>query len=198
MNTPSNTPTKTRFPRAAAIAVARELVAALQPHCSRLIVAGSLRRKKADVGDVEILFIPRTETVQIDLLRRGRISLADLALDRMLEVGTLAKRKGAGGHSSWGDKNKLAVHCQSGIPVDFFATTEPCWYNYLVCRTGPADLNTMIASAARDRGMKWHPYGVGFEVLATRQHIPVDSEEAVFEIVGIPYLSPEERSGIAR
>ena len=36
----------------------------------------------------------------------------------------------------------------SGIPVDFFATTEEAWFNYLVCRTGPAELNTRIASAA--------------------------------------------------
>ena len=80
------------------------------------------------------------------------------------------------------------------MPVDFFATTESCWYNYLVCRTGPSALNTMIASRARERGMKWHPYGTGFEILATRQQIAMDSEEAVFEVVGMEYLKPEERN----
>lgn len=191
-------PTKPRFARSAAIAVARELVKELEPHCHRLIVAGSLRRKKADVGDVEIVFVPRMDKVKIDLLRIGEISLADLSIERLLRAGKITKRKGITGRDAWGEKNKLAVHCGSGIPVDFFATSEGCWYNYLVCRTGPADLNRMIADGARDRGMRWHPYGVGFEVLATGQHIAMDSEEAVFEMVGLPFLSPEERSRIGR
>lgn len=184
---------KVRFPRWAAIAVARELVAALQPHCERLIVAGSLRRKMAEVGDVEILFIPKTRTEKIDLLRTGTISLADLELERLLANGTIAKRAGKNGSTAWGDKNKLAIHRATGIPVDFFATSAACWYNYLVCRTGPAVLNMMIAKNAIARGFKWHPYGTGFEVVASGQHIDMDSEQAVFEIAGLPYLEPEQR-----
>ena len=52
-------PGKVTFPRAVAIQVARELCEALKPHCERLIVAGSLRRGKQEVGDVEILYIPK-------------------------------------------------------------------------------------------------------------------------------------------
>lgn len=62
----------TKFPRTQALAVAEELVAALRPACERLEIAGSLRRGKAEVGDVEILFVPRVEERPDpeDLLRR--------------------------------------------------------------------------------------------------------------------------------
>ena len=76
MNQPANPPIKTRFPRAAAIAVARELCEALKPHCERLIVAGSLRRMKQQVGDVEIVYIPKIRKYQIDLLKVGFASEA--------------------------------------------------------------------------------------------------------------------------
>jgi len=44
-----------------------------------------------------------------------------------------------------GPLNKLAVYVGSGIPVDLFATTEECWFNALVCRTGSAETNVKIA-----------------------------------------------------
>ena len=52
---------KQKFPRAAALAVAKELCDALKPLAEKLIVAGSLRRRKQEVGDVEIVFVPKIE-----------------------------------------------------------------------------------------------------------------------------------------
>ena len=185
--------TKPRFPRAAAIAVAREIVTALEPGCTRLIVAGSLRRKKAEVGDVEILFIPAIEKAKVDLLRVAFISKADLIIERLLAAKIIAKRPSKFGQFSWGKENKLAIHSASGIPVDFFTATEANWYNYLVCRTGPADLNIRIASEAKKRGYRWNPYGVGFTHLESGMVIPTLSEEDVFQFTNIPFPPPWER-----
>jgi len=88
----------------------------------------------------------------------------------------------------------------SGIPVDLFATTEECWYNYLVCRTGGKETNLAICRAANAKGWSWTPYGPGFtchpgEVSPeeyTEQHL-VHSEREVFEFVGLPYLEPRDR-----
>lgn len=183
---------KTKWPRSAALAVARELCARLKPHCERLIVAGSLRRRKEQVGDVEILYVPRMEERPADLLTSCMASLADEEIARMLADGTLTKRPSKTGGTAWGDKNKLALH-RSAMPVDLFRTTPEAWFNYLVCRTGPAESNTRIATEAQRRGYRWNPYGAGFTRLTDGRVIPMDGEQAVFAFVGLPYAEPWER-----
>ena len=183
---------KTRFPRHEALTVARELCAILKPVSERLIVAGSLRRRKAEVGDIEILYIPRMEERRIDLLTSTPMSLAHDAINAMLASGILSKRPSVTGSTSWGISNRLALH-RSGLPVDFFSASEGNWYNYLVCRTGPAASNIRIAAAAQNMGYKWHPYGRGFEHLDTGKGFPMKSEKAVFDFVNLPYAEPWDR-----
>lgn len=183
---------KVKFPYADALAVARELCTALKPVTSRLIVAGSMRRRKEKVGDVEILFVPRFQAVPFDLFGTVvQMSMADDALAGLLENGTLAKRLNVNGSEMWGEKNKLARHVASGIPVDLFSATEANWFNYLVCRTGPGPSNIAIASAAQRMGWQWNPYGVGFS--RDRAVHAVGSEREVFEFVGLPYREPWDR-----
>src|SRR5262245_58243872 len=187
---------KPRWARAVGIQVAKELVAVLQPACQRLVVAGSLRRLKPDVGDVELVFIAKQVPApgQTDLFGPpATVSAADLVLGRLLEQGRLRRRlKVDGKLSAWGPANKFAHHTGTGMPVDFFAATEQNWWHYLVCRTGPAELNTRIATRALEKGWKWHPYSVGFTD-AHGKVVPCCSEEAVFFAVGLPYRKPAER-----
>lgn len=82
---------KTRFPRALALDVARELVAALKPVCDRLVIAGSLRRRKTEVGDVEVLYIPRFETVRDGLFDTAQLNLADRSLEILEARGILGE-----------------------------------------------------------------------------------------------------------
>lgn len=182
---------KPRFAFHEAKEVARELCDALRPVVSRLIVAGSMRRRKLMVGDVEILFVPLRVAVRADLFETASESRADAVLAELLARGLLAKRRNMNGAEMWGEQNKLAVHVASGIPVDLFATTEASWFNYLVCRTGPGESNIAIASAAQRMGWKWHPYGVGFS-RGEAVHA-VASEREVFEFVGLPFKEPWNR-----
>lgn len=184
---------KQKFPRAAALDAARDLCRRLKPVTDRLIVAGSLRRCKDQVGDVEILYVSKTEDRKLDLLSTAEASLAEEEIQRMLEDGTLAKRENRNGGTSWGRKNKFATHRASGIPVDLFRTTEACWFNYLVCRTGPKESNERIATAAQEHGYTWTPYGPGFRCQADNQVVTVASEAEVFAFVGIPYKEPKDR-----
>lgn len=175
--------------------VALQLVVMLEPVCERLCIAGSLRRGRELVGDVELLYIPRLveRSAKVDMFTTETIeyNLADELLDSLRARGVLLKRLSKTGHPSWGEKNKLAVHAASGIPVDFFATTEDCWFNYLVCRTGPAKSNMAICNAAIAKGWKWTPYGAGFYRIG---HVePMTSERAVFDFVGLPYKEAQER-----
>jgi DNA polymerase/3'-5' exonuclease PolX len=186
---------KPKFPRALAVAVAKQICDAIWPSVHRMIVAGSLRRRKESVGDVEILYIPRFATLPRadDLFAPPEeVNLADQTIDSLIRDAIITPRRNVAGAVTWGDKNKLALHIESSVPVDLFATTEASWFNYLVCRTGSAANNTRIASAAQFRKWKWNPYGEGF----TDQEgntVAVTCEQDAFRLVGLPYLEPWQR-----
>lgn len=183
---------KVKYPRGLAIEAVREILAMFQAGCRRVVVAGSLRRMKEEVGDVEILYLPNFAEVKADWFSTRRVNVADRVLDTMLASGLIAKRRNVLFQESWGSQNKYAVHVTSGIPVDFFETYEEAWFNYLVCRTGGAESNMRVASAAQAKGWKWHPYGIGFHD-EQGNTVRVGSEREVFELVGLPFLEPKER-----
>lgn len=187
---------KPKFPRSEAIAAAREILALLP--ADRVIVAGSLRRRRPLVGDIEILYIPKIHHCQdpAELLPRTvETNVSDIFIEDVLirAKRMIRRRENVIGRTTWGPSNKLAVHVRSGIPVDFFATSESAWYNYLVCRTGGAENNVRIASAAQKKGWTWHPYAKGFTDDQGRV-VTVKSERDVFDLVNLPYLEPWERS----
>jgi DNA polymerase/3'-5' exonuclease PolX len=193
---------KKKHPARIARAVADKIVEALKPVCMRIEIAGSLRRQKAEVGDIEILYIPKTTLIPDpqDLFgdRKIEVNAADLIIHTLIARGSLAKRTNVLDRESWGQWNKLAVAVKTDIPVDFFATTERAWWNYLVCRTGSSEMNTRIAVAAKFKGYRWSPSptGVGFERVRAdgcEEYVQINNEREVFDFVGIPYLEPHQR-----
>ena len=185
-----------RYPYAAALQVAEEIVFALAPFCVRIEIAGSLRRRKPDVGDIEILYIPKTakRPDPDDLFADPReVDLCALAICGLDAEHMIVPRLNSRGAKTYGPLNKLMRHVASGIPVDLFTATPENWFNYLVCRTGPADLSQRIAVEAKRLGWKWHPYGSGFTALDNGQESRVECEKDVFDFVGLPYTEPEAR-----
>ena len=187
---------KTKFPAEKAARVAEEIREWLCPFCepAYLEVAGSLRRGRPEGGDIEIIYVPRLEIIVPDgQLVPVLTNLVDLHLEDALLAGAFTKRPNALGRDTWGEKIKLALHTDSGIPVDFFAATKDNWWNYLVCRTGPAESNVAICQAAIARGWKWEPYSGGFMNPESRNYHAVQSEREVFEFVGLNYQEPINR-----
>jgi DNA polymerase/3'-5' exonuclease PolX len=192
--------TLTKFLYADAMPIAQKFVRFLERYCTRIAIAGSLRRNRNLVSDIEILFISKITSAPDpqDLFgdRKIEVSAAGLAIGALLVSEVITKRQNVKGRESWGPKNKLAVHVASGIPVDLFETTEKNWWNALVVRTGPADLNRKIASAAIARGWEWHAYGNGFtrgDGKSLIDRFVVKSEQDVFHHVGLPYQEPKDR-----
>jgi DNA polymerase/3'-5' exonuclease PolX len=190
---------KLKHPRAKALEVARELTAALRGLCEpeRFIFAGSLRRMKPEVGDIEMVYVPLLESRPDpdDLLGHPVMTnLFDLKLNEWLKTGVISKRVGPQGGSAWGPSNKLAVHAAAGIGIDFFQADLQSFWTLLVCRTGSAEMNTRICNAAIARGQTWNMYR-GFEDRATGDLLFVpESEEELFAHVRLPYLPPKDRS----
>ena len=185
---------KRRWPLQFAQMVADMLKSQLAPYCKRIGVAGSIRRQKPMVGDIELLAIPDVVTLR-NLLGEvtEELDTLDQGIQRLIEAGFLAYRLNRAGHRlGYGTKNKFLVHLPSGIPVDIFSTTEEKWAMSLVIRTGPADFNKRLMATAQARGMRGHAYGEGF-TLADGSALACKTEQEVFAAVGWPYLPPEER-----
>ena len=175
--------------------IADGLLEMLRPLCDRIEIAGSIRRGKRRVGDVELVYVPKTRPV-LDLLGEvcAEHNLVDECLSDLLASGRLEKRLNVKGSTTWGSKNKLAVHNPSGLPVDLFATELRYFENYMVCRTGPAELNQEIALRANRKGYTWCPYAGGFRAVEGEYIAPMQSEADVFRFVGMDYMSPRARS----
>jgi DNA polymerase/3'-5' exonuclease PolX len=186
------TDTKPRFAAAEARTVAERIVAALSPFCERIEIAGSLRRGKPTVGDVEILYVPKAEDRPDGLFGSKPASLADERIEQALADGAIVKRPSKAGIFTWGEKNKLAVHVASGIPVDFFGTTLENWWVSLVVRTGSAEMNLELTTTAQRQGRSLLAYGCGVRQ-PDGMVIAATSERAVFEMCGVAYREPHQR-----
>ena len=182
-----------RYPWIVAEGVAEDIVEQLRPFCKRIEIAGSLRRKKPDVGDIEILYIPLTivRPDQEDLFKLITVDMAAVRITGFLSEGVLDVRLNSKGSKVYGPLNKLTIHVDSGIPVDLFTANEENWFNQLVCRTGPKELNQDICNAAIRKGWHWMPYGRGFS--RGEEVHAINSEREVFDFVGLPYAEPWER-----
>lgn len=110
-------------------AIAGNIKAVLESSCERIVIAGSIRRQKRDVGDIELLCIPKY-IAGVDRL--------DAKIQTMIYFDLLGYRLNKLGRKVYGPKNKLLVH-PSGIGVDIFSTDELCWPVALVVRTGGED-----------------------------------------------------------
>ena len=143
------------------------------------------------VSDIEILYVTKFEERAFDLLSMQSVSLADEKINGWEKTGILSKRPSSIGTTCWGEKNKLAIHVPSGIPVDFFRTSEENWWVSLVIRTGSKETNLALTNGAINRGGVLHAYGSGVEKRGVLY--PARSEREVFELCGVPYVEVEKR-----
>lgn len=196
----------TRYPLAQAEAIARTIVDLLRSSCLRIEIAGSIRRRKADVGDVEIVCVPKPRTLERDLFGQpvsGQFLYEiDDTVEQLLADGVLAKRLDAKGRSAWGMRYKRALF--NGFPLDLFSVVEPAqWGVLLAIRTGPAEFSRRLVTPrfARADGMlpddcRIQDGGLRRWSVETRREalIPTPEEEDLFRAIGQPWLPPEARA----
>ena len=139
------------LPLAQAQRLARILTRRLEPACARIEVAGSIRRGKAWVGDVELVCIPRAGG-QLDALLARLEREGDEGGRRIYRSRAFLEERLAGlglpfVHTTdvrrWGERYKrfyVWASRQYGIvAVDLFVATRENWGAIYAIRTGPGD-----------------------------------------------------------
>jgi DNA polymerase (family 10) len=136
---------------------------------SRVEIAGSLRRRKETIGDIDILVISRSPE---------RVMDAFTSMNTVADV--LAK----------GD-TKSSVVLKAGIQVDLRILPAVSYGSALHYFTGSKDHNVAIRDRGKRMGLKVSEYGV-FDV-KTGQRRAGKTEHEVFRAVGLPFIPPELR-----
>lgn len=186
------------FGRGTAEAVALKMVEALTPVCVRIDVAGSIRRRRPHVHDVDLVLISKIE------MRRPEDGLMEVQTDLVLDpqLGALAEMIAAGkieiarGRQEADAKIVRVVGKQSRVPVDLYFADERSFAGVLLCRTGSAAHNKLFAAEAQARGWKWGGGNGGFRKNNSLKEAWPADERGYYAHLGLPYLDPVDRERV--
>lgn len=157
--------------------LANILVDELRPYCDLVEIAGSIRRGKPQVKDIDIVAIPN----DIKMITAGLFDTRGL-VDSLADPLSRANRTNG---------LKRASFTHKGAPIDIYWATPETWSTLLLIRTGSKEHNIKLCNIAKSKGMHLHASGDGLFSNGTR--IAGDTEESIFEALGIPYLEPQSR-----
>lgn len=127
-------------------------------------IAGSYRRRKETVGDLDVLVAGKDGGAIID---------AFVDYDEIDEVAS----KG---------KTRSTVTLRSGINVDLRVIPEESWGTALHYFTGSKDHNVAGRRRAQDRGLKLNEYGL----YENDSRVGGATEEEVYDAIDLPWIEP--------
>ena len=158
-----------RFKIALAMQHAQPLVEHLRgtPGVEQVVIAGSYRRMRETVGDIDILIAARDDSA---------------AVQRFTSYPE-AKQVLVGGPS------RASILLASGIQVDLRVVPASSLGAALHYFTGSKAHNIAVRRIARLKGLKLNEYGV----FRGAKQVAGATEQSVFEALGLPYIPPEIR-----
>lgn len=133
----------------------------------KVVVAGSVRRRKETIGDVDILIISDKPGPVMDYF----VSMPGVV--RVYAHG----------------ETKSAIKLKSGLDVDLRVVPEESYGAALNYFTGSKDHNVALREIAAKKGLKLNEYGLFRE----KKRIAGRSEEELYKALGLDYIEPEMR-----
>ncbi len=141
------------------------------PEVEQLEVAGSFRRGKDTIGDLDFLVVSAAPEKVMDHFA--------LFPDSALVIGR--------------GPTKISIRLEGGLQVDLRVVPAESFGAALQYFTGSKDHNIVIRGLAKDRGLKINEYGV-YQVDGQNETLVAGQTEAeVYAAVGLPWFPPELR-----
>ncbi|HVV43952.1 MAG TPA: helix-hairpin-helix domain-containing protein, partial [Bryobacteraceae bacterium] len=158
-----------RMPIGVALPLAEDLLARIRANrlADRAEIAGSLRRRKETIGDLDVLVVSK------DSPRLLRQLTALPMVKQVLETGD----------------TKASAVIEGGIHVDIRSVPEKSFGAAMQYFTGSKQHNIHLRKLAREQGLKFNEYGV---FRGTRR-TGGDDEADVYESLGMPLIPAELR-----
>lgn len=192
------------FPLEKAKICAKIVADHIEEYCDRLLVAGSIRRLKAEVKDVEIVCQPKRFSSGDFSLFGGNSELKVApAFKRTVErdLGTVLKGKADGRY--------MQIRMYSGINLDLFMPAEHDFFRQYAIRTGSRDYSAkVIAAGWKKLGWVGTPDGLrraveceettsgGWKCKHPNPQLPPvwQSEKAFFDWLKVKWVEPKLRT----
>ncbi len=140
----------------------------LHPACERAEVAGSLRRQKETIGDLDLVAASRDQKTLADAFAEAPF------VDEVLAHGP----------------TKVFIRC-GGVEVDLRIVPPEAYGSLLHHFTGGQAHNIALRERAVKMGLNISEYGLARA--GTGDYEPAATEEEIYERLGLPYIPPELR-----
>lgn len=140
------------------------------PGVEKVIIAGSFRRRKETIGDVDILAVSKKPRVIMDYF---------VKMPRVVRVYAHGE-------------TKSAIKIASGLDVDLRVVPAPSYGAALNYFTGSKEHNVALRQIAMQKGYKLNEYGL----FRGRRQIAGRTEEDLYAALGMDYIPPEMRENV--
>lgn len=158
---------RSRIPLATALEVVREVINPLLGVSEDISPAGSLRRMRETIGDIDIL---ATGQKAVDIIE------AFVSQPYVREV--IVK-----------GETKASIRNKKNLQIDLRVVEKDCWGAALLYFTGSKAHNIKLRGLAKDKGFKINEYGV----FRGTKRVAGKTEEEVYRTLGMKWIPPELR-----
>jgi DNA polymerase (family 10) len=163
--------------------LAFKLVQTLDPFCSKVEVAGSFRRGRETINDLDIVVQPKPAPVgaldswsgMIKALRYEFDAVTEKQGDKLATLYVPFNSKEVPGH----------------VQVDLYRADPNTWGILLLVRTGSKEFNVFLCNRAISMGLRLQ-YSQGL-VDGQGRVVAGRTEQEVFEKLGLPFVLPQDR-----
>lgn len=133
----------------------------------KIVIAGSVRRRKETIGDVDILIVSKNPRLVMDYF----VNMSDVVY--------------VYAHG----ETKSAVKMRNGLDIDLRIIPKQSYGAALNYFTGSKEHNVALREIAVKKGYKLNEYGL----FKGRKRIAGETEEEIYKALGMDYIEPEIR-----
>ncbi len=169
--------------------VAGKYIDLLKPFCDKIKVAGSIRRKRPRVGDIEIVCIPKTEGIPDGMFNEQTVRALGFA--KVLSDAKVDLLKGNPKEGKY-----VQMMTTENIQIDLFMLNKINFGRLYMVRTGSADFSTWMA----ERWVKWGYKGIEGQLWLVDEfknplkRISTPTEKSIFDLLGLKVIPPHKRN----
>ena len=144
--------------------LAEQFIQEIADYCEKIKVVGSIRRRKTECRDVDLVLLAKQEQLWNFTLKLKKISKINVD----------------------GKQVKRVVYKDEQFDL-YFATPET-WGALILIRTGSMSHNIKLSTIALRKGMKLTHHG-----LTKNGEIIASTEKGIFEALDLSYVEPQQR-----